>query len=217
MRAFGTSHNAKMVLENRYYWPQQPISIGLLSRTELGWLLWEAGPPFFFLRTSRRALLHLHEFDCAILTIGLSPSGHGSPSCPASRCIIKASIRLYPSQLNSASSRKVRSLYLRTRLASANTAMASALSLLSSSHMVSPLSGVVTVRNRTQRRNRTLVPFSRFVFHSSIRRWRYNHVESPQFSLSSATRKDNMRHCVYPMHPVGTMPYDVIERLQISR
>jgi len=171
----------------------------------------------FFLRTSRRALLHLHEFDCAILTIGLSPSGHGSPSSPASRCIIKASIRLYSSQLNSASSRKVRSLYLRTRLASANTAMASALSLLSSSHMVSPLSGVVTVRNRTQRRNRTLVPFSRFVFHSSIRRWRYNHVESPQFSLSSATRKDSMHHCVYPMHPVGTMPYDVIERLQISR
>jgi len=48
--------------------------------------------------------LHLHEFDCGILTIGLSPSGHGSPSCPASRCLIKASIRLYPSQLNSASS-----------------------------------------------------------------------------------------------------------------
>jgi hypothetical protein len=55
---------------------------------------------------SASVYVHFHrvESDLAVRTIGLSPSGHGSPSCPASRCLIKASIRLYPSQLNSASS-----------------------------------------------------------------------------------------------------------------
>ena len=56
MRAFGTSvlHNAKMVLEYRYYWRQSPIFVDLLSRTGLGVAPPGSGAtPFYFAHIRR--------------------------------------------------------------------------------------------------------------------------------------------------------------------
>jgi len=189
-----------MVLENRYYWRQSPIFIELQSRTGLGVAPLRSGAtPFVAHETRHSSLSHprcaaqiFANSDFAILTMGLSPSGHGCPSCPASRCLIKASIRLYPSQLNSASSRKDKSLYLRTRLASANAAMASALSLLSSSHIVSPLSRILIMRIHTVRRNRTPVLFPAFRV-SFTRRLRYMMWNARNLVCRAQDRE--------PMHP----------------
>jgi hypothetical protein len=72
MRAFGTSllHNAKMVLEYRYYWRQSPIFVDLLSRTGLGVAPPGSGATPFILRTYPASRIRLRDTYDRSVTIG---------------------------------------------------------------------------------------------------------------------------------------------------